>query len=108
MADLKPFAGMAKETTMGRILLRLSLIFDAVGFLTPDGVGRLRVVTDQGSSIGTVTTVTTVNTVSTVTLVGTLNTVGNAQAVGGYQASQVITALTLGNEADLRRNIVIS
>jgi hypothetical protein len=100
MTDVRPFAGMAQETSLAEALNRLSELLvqmmqlaDNLGFLSPDTAGRLRVVTETA-----------------VTVTGTIiaSSLTNQAQMGGYAANQQIIALTLGNEADLRRNIIIS
>lgn len=102
MADLEPFAGMAQEETLADISNVLVRLIDALGALSPDALSRLRVNVEAGTvtiSSGTITTVTTVTTVGSVT---------NLAQIGGVAMNQALTALQIGNEGDLRRNIVIS
>jgi hypothetical protein len=93
-------AGLGKEiatqATLEEIAFAIHRLASVLEFLNPDGAGRLRVLTDGGSSVGTVNTVLTVNTMT------------NQTQIGGIAANQQIIALTLGNEADLCRNIVIT
>jgi hypothetical protein len=44
----------------------------------------------------------------TVSTVSTVSSMTNQAQIGGLAANQQMIALTLGNEADLRRNIVIT
>jgi hypothetical protein len=93
-------AGLGKEiatqATLEEIAFAIHHLASVLEFLNPDAAGRLRVLTDAGSAVGTVNTVLT------------LNTMTNQTQIGGIAANQQIIALTLGNEADLRRNIVIT
>ena len=93
-------AGLGKEiatqATLEEIAFAIHNLASLLGFLNPDAAGRLRVLTDAGSAVGTVNTVLT------------LNTMTNQTQIGGIAANQQIIALTLGNEADLCRNIVIT
>lgn len=102
MADIEPFAGMAQEETLAILQNAIVRLIDNIGVLSPDVAGRLRVVLDTGSSISTITTVNGVTTVTTVTQVT------NLAQMGGLAMNQALIALQIGNEADLRRNIVIS
>lgn len=102
MADYEPLAGIAQEDTLAMVQNVLSRLLDALGGLSPDVLGRLRVNVEAGTvtiSSGTITTITTVTTVSTVT---------NQAQMGGMAANQQIPLLNLLGEGDLRRNIVIS
>ena len=96
-------AGLGKEiatqATLEEIAFAIHHLASVLEFLNPDAGGRLRVLTDANSAMGTVSTVSTVSTVTTMT---------NQAQIGGIAANQQIIALTLGNEADLRRNIVIT
>lgn len=105
MADQEPFAGLSQEATLAELVAAFHNLASIIDFLSPDNVGRLRVVLDTGSSINAVTTVAGVTSVTGVTTVGTLT---NQAQIGGYSATQQMIALTLGSEADLRRNIVFS
>lgn len=105
MTDIKPFAGMAQEDTLAHVMMALVRLVDNVGVLSPDVAGRLRVVLDTGSSISTITTVSGVTTVTTVSTVGTVT---NLAQIGGVPANLAMQGLNLGNESDLRRNIVFS
>lgn len=96
MADIEPFAGMSQEATLLEIARRLAVLADAIGVLSPDSAGRLRVAAE---TLGTLSTITTVTTVSTVT---------NMAQIGGANANQFIPVIALLGEGDLRRNIVIS
>jgi hypothetical protein len=93
-------AGLGKEiatqATLEEIAFAIHHLASVLEFLNPDGAGRLRTITDAGSAVGTVNTVLT------------LNTMTNQTQIGGIAANQQIIALTLGNEADLCRNIVIT
>jgi hypothetical protein len=99
-------AGLGKEiatqATLEEMAVAIHHLASVLEFLNPDVGGRLRVLTDANSAMGTVSTVSTVNTVSTVT------TMTNQAQIGGLAANQQMIALTLGSEADLRRNIVIT
>jgi hypothetical protein len=44
MPDFRPFLGVSQEDTAQHILLRLIQLVDSIGVLSPDSVGRLRVV----------------------------------------------------------------
>ncbi len=99
MADIEPFAGMTQEATLKEIARRLAGLADAIGVLSPDSAGRLRVAAETLGTLATVTTVTTVTTVGTVT---------NMAQIGGSAANQFIPITALLGEGDLRRNIVIS
>jgi hypothetical protein len=102
MADQEPFGGMAQEVTLKEIMVALHNVANAVEILSPDAAGRLRVAAETVANIATITTVTTVSTVTTV------GTVTNMAQIGGISANQIMQALTLGDEGDLRRNVVIS
>jgi hypothetical protein len=102
MADQQPFAGMAQEATLAELTAALHNLASVIEFLSPDAAGRLRVAAETVANIATITTVTTV---STVTTIGTLT---NQTQIGGLAANQQMIALTLGNEGDLRRQIVIT
>jgi hypothetical protein len=108
MADQQPFAGMAQEATLAELTAALHNLASVIEFLSPDAAGRLRVAAETVANIATITTVTTVSTVTTVGTVTTIGTLTNQTQIGGLAANQQMIALTLGNEADLRRNIVIS
>jgi hypothetical protein len=102
MADSEPFAGMAQEETLAMVQNVMIRLLDTLGSLSPDALNRLRVNVEAGTiavSSGTITTVTTVTTVGTLT---------NLANIGGIAANQTMTALQIGSEADLRRNIVIT
>jgi hypothetical protein len=98
-------AGNIAGSGPDHILNALVRLIDNIGVMSPDIAGRLRVVLDTGSSISTITTVSGVTTVTTVTTVGTVT---NLAQVGGISANLLHQGVNLGNEADLRRNIVIS
>ena len=110
MTDTRPFAGLAQDSKIDELLLQIMLLVDALSFLSPDVLGRLRVNVETGviatmpttTVTGTLTGVTTVSTVSSVTAVA------NQTNMGGLATNQHMIALTLMTEADLRRNIVIS
>jgi hypothetical protein len=102
MADQQPFAGMAQEATLAELTAALHNLASVIEFLSPDAAGRLRVAAETVANIATITTVTTVSTVTTV------GTVTNQTQIGGLAANQQMIALTLGNEGDLRRQIVIT
>ena len=93
MADFEPFAGMSQEGTLREIARRLAVLADAIGVLSPDSAGRLRVAAE---TLGTLTTVTTVSTVT------------NMAQIGGQPANNFVPVVALLGEGDLRRNIVIS
>ena len=63
-----------------------------IGYAMPDTAGRLRVNVD-GTSIGTVTTVTTLS---------------NQSQIGGYNATEQIPSLMRLGTDSLRRNIIVS
>lgn len=86
----------ATDPALYELACILRRIADGIGQLMPDSAGRLRVAAE---TLGTLSTITTVTTVATVT---------NMAQIGGIAANQSMLALTLGNESDLRRNVVIS
>lgn len=97
MSTQRPFAGMAQEATLADALAALTevaqsliQVADQLSAFSPDVAGRVRV-----NAEGT-----------TVAVSGT--SLNNVTLLGGYSTSQGMTALLLGSEADLRRNIVIS
>jgi hypothetical protein len=93
-------AGLGKEiatqATLEDMAVAIHHLASVLEFLNPDVGGRLRVATDTNSTMGTVSTVSTVSSMT------------NQAQIGGLAANQQMIALTLGNEADLRRNIVIT
>lgn len=93
-------AGLGKEiatqATLEETAFAIHHLASVLEFLNPDAAGRLRVLTDASSAVGQVNSVLT------------LNTMTNQAQIGGIAANQQMIALTLGNEADLRRNIVIT
>jgi hypothetical protein len=93
-------AGLGKEiatqATLEEMAVAIHHLASVLEFLNPDVGGRLRVATDTNSTMGTVSTVSTVSSMT------------NQAQIGGLAANQQMIALTLGNEADLRRNIVIT
>jgi hypothetical protein len=93
-------AGLGKEiatqATLEEIAFAIHNLASVLEFLNPDTGGRLRVVVDAITNAIQLSTVTTVGTVT------------NQAQIGGIAANQQIIALTLGSEADLRRNIVIT
>lgn len=98
-------AEVSTEETLAMVQNVMVRLLDALGSLSPDALNRLRVNVEAGTvavSSGTITTVTTVTTVTTCA------TVTNLAQFGGIAANQAMTALQIGSEADLRRNIVIS
>lgn len=96
MADQQPFAGMAQEATLAELMAALHNLASIIDFLSPDAAGRLRVAAETVANIATITTVTTIGTLT------------NQAQIGGLAANQQMIALTLGNEGDLRRQIVIT
>lgn len=68
----------------------------SIGQAMPDVAGRLRVITDGGSTLGTITTLSTLSTLSNQTL------------IGGYAASEQIPMLMHMGADNLRRNIQVS
>ncbi len=88
--DFEPFAGMTQEATLLEIARRLAVLADAIGVLSPDSAGRLRVAAETLGTLSTITTVT------------------NMAQIGGSAANQFIPITALLGEGDLRRNIVIS
>jgi hypothetical protein len=99
MAIHEPFAGMAQQETLEAIQMLTSVLMNALGALSPDAFNRLRVSVEAGVvtvSSGTITTVTTVGSVT------------NIAQIGGIAANQMIPALQLGSEADLRAQIYIT
>jgi len=107
MADTRPFAGLAQDSKIDELILQIMLLVDALSFLSPDAVGRLRVNVETGA-LTSLPTTTVTGTLTGVTTVTTCSTVTNQAQMGGYAANQHMIALTLMTEADLRRNIVIS
>lgn len=65
----------------------------SIGQAMPDVAGRLRVITDGGSTLGTITT---------------LSTLSNQTLIGGYAASEQIPMLMHMGADNLRRNIQVS
>ena len=73
----------------------------SIGMSMPDAAGRLRVLTDASSAIGTV------STVSTVTGVTTVSTLTNQAQVGGFAAQDQIAAL-MRTSADMLRQSTVA
>ena len=74
------FGAITLEDTQLMVMNTLRTIASFLG-QGVDASGRLRVITDSSSAIGTVSTVTTVTTVTTV------STVSNITSLGGYQVT---------------------
>lgn len=84
--------------------LRIAIgsLVHTIGLTMPDTAGRMRVLADASSAIGTVSTVTTVGTVTTA------SSLTNQVNVGGFSANDEIPSLMKIAVESIRRNITVS